>query len=445
MTKTRINCPNCRQPLVADIDQLFDVGQDPTAKQKFLSGMFNMAICQNCGYQGVLATPIVYHDPAKELLLTYFPPELNMPVQEQEQMIGPLITKITNSLPQEQRKAYLFRSQTMLTLQSMVETILEGDGITREMLAAQQQKLNLIQQFASANSAEEMTELASQEDEKIDSEFFTLLSRLIEASLGSGDESSARRLGEVQQVLLKSTTFGKQVAEQSKEVEAAIRALQAKGEKITRDELLDLIIKAPNELQLSVIVSMARPGIDYEFFAKLSDRIELAKGEEKARLQELREKLLEMTKAIDQQAETRMAQTRELVESLLQAADLSKAFAEVLPAVDEFFMEVVEEELQNARKQGDLERSAKLSQLNQLIEEANAPPPEFALIQEMLEAPDEATVQSLFAEHKDEITPEFLELLTQLVSRQPPEDATLNERLQLIYAKALRISMEANL
>src|SRR4030066_978607 len=121
MPKTRINCPNSRQPIIADIEQLFDVGQDPTAKQKFLAGMFNVAQCQSCGYQGLLATPIVYHDPAKELLLTYFPAELNLPVNEQEKMIGPLITQVTNGLPQEKRKAYLFRPQTMLTLQSMIE------------------------------------------------------------------------------------------------------------------------------------------------------------------------------------------------------------------------------------------------------------------------------------------------------------------------------------
>ena len=445
MPKTRINCPNCRQPIIADIEQLFDIGQDPTAKQKFLSGMFNVAQCQSCGYQGMLATPIVYHDPEKELLLTYFPPELGLPVNEQEKMIGPLITQVTNNLPQEKRKAYLFRPQTMLTLQSMVEKVLEADGITKEMLEAQQQKLNLIQQLANTKSAEAMAELAKQEDAKIDGDFFTILSRLIEASLGGGDEASARRLGEVQQVLLRSTTFGKQVAEQTKEVEAAIRSLQSAGDKITRDELLDLILKAPNDLQLSVMVSMARPGMDYEFFTKLSSRIEQSKGEEKSRLEKLRERLLEMTQAMDQQMETRLAQARQLVDGLLQAADLRQAMAQVLPAIDEFFLKVLEEELQVARKQGDLERSAKLSQINQLIEEASAPPPEFALIQEMLEAPDEESVLKLLNEHKEEITPEFIELLTQLVSRPQSENADLNTRLQMIYTHAVRMSMQANM
>src|SRR4030066_544058 len=106
MPKTRINCPNCRQPIIADIDQLFDIGQDPTAKQKFLSGMFNVAQCQSCGYQGMLATPIVYHDPEKELLLTYFPPEVGLACPEQERLIGSLINQVVSNLPQEKPNGY---------------------------------------------------------------------------------------------------------------------------------------------------------------------------------------------------------------------------------------------------------------------------------------------------------------------------------------------------
>lgn len=82
MPKTRINCPNCRQPVTADIEQLFDLNTDPGAKQRFLSGAFNLIQCPNCGYQGSVATPIVYHDPDKELLLTFVPGEIGLPRDE---------------------------------------------------------------------------------------------------------------------------------------------------------------------------------------------------------------------------------------------------------------------------------------------------------------------------------------------------------------------------
>jgi hypothetical protein len=206
-----------------------------------------------------------------------------------------------------------------------------------------------------------------------------------------------------------------------------------------------MIIKAPNDLQISVMVSMARPALDYEFFTKLSSRIEQATGEEKTRLEKLRENLLAMTNAMDQQIEARLTQSRQLLNGLLQAADLRQAMSQVLPAIDEFFMKVLEEELQAARKQGDLERSAKLSQINQLLEEASAPPPEFELIQEMLEADDDESLNKLMNEHKAEITPEFVEILTQLVTRPQADNDEMNQRLQKIYSQAVRMTMQANL
>ncbi len=58
----------------------------------------------HCGFEGPLSTPVVYHDPDKELLLTYFPPEMGLPVNEQERIIGPLIKQVSDSLPMELRK-----------------------------------------------------------------------------------------------------------------------------------------------------------------------------------------------------------------------------------------------------------------------------------------------------------------------------------------------------
>src|SRR4030042_4515834 len=180
MPKTRVNCPNCRQPMMADIDQLFDVGLDPAAKQKVLSGQFNIASCPNCGFRGMIATPLVYHDPNKELILTYFPPELGLPINEQERINGPLITRATNSLPPEKRKAYLLQPQAMLTMQTMLERILGADGITKDMIQAQQERMNLLQRLMNAPDST-IDEVAVKEDALIDNDFFTLLSRLIEA------------------------------------------------------------------------------------------------------------------------------------------------------------------------------------------------------------------------------------------------------------------------
>jgi len=430
MPKTRINCPNCRQPIMADIDQLFDVGQDPAAKQKILSGAFNLASCPNCGFKGMIATPLVYHDPNKELLLTYFPPELSLPINEQERIIGPLITRVTNSLPQEKRKAYLLQPQAMLTLQTMLERILSADGITKEMIQAQQERMNLLQKLVN-ESDESIAEITAKDDALFDSDFFNLLNRLIEASAVNGDQESAKRLNELQKKLLGLTTFGKQVQEQSKDVEAAIQAIQSAGKSLTREKLLEMVIKAPNETQLSVLVSLGRPGMDYEFFRLLSERIDRARGDGRERLITLRDQLLEMTMAVDKQMEEKVLQSKKNLNTILQSKNIQDTMAQNLALVDEFFVQVFNEEMEAARKAGDLEKISKLKQVEEVVDKASAPPPEVALIQEFLEAAEsDLELTKKLEEHKKEITPEFMDILSNLLVRtESGEDEELKSRM----------------
>ncbi|HOF27973.1 MAG TPA: CpXC domain-containing protein, partial [Anaerolineaceae bacterium] len=99
MAKTSVPCPQCRQPIAIELTRLFDTNTDPEAKQKLLSGSANYFQCPVCGFQGVYPSPIVYHDPEKELLLTFFPPDLNTPINEQERILGPMIKKAMDDLP----------------------------------------------------------------------------------------------------------------------------------------------------------------------------------------------------------------------------------------------------------------------------------------------------------------------------------------------------------
>src|SRR3990170_5299138 len=190
MPRTRINCPNCRQPIMADVQQLFDVNQDGSAKAKLLSGSVNFVQCPNCGYQGNLATPVVYHDPEKEMLLTFVPPELGIPRDEQERLIGALINQVVNKLAPEQRKGYLLRPKASLTLQNLVEQILEADGITRDMIQAQQARVNFLQRLLSASTPDVRWEILKQDEKLVDAELFTLFSRLLESATASGDQEA---------------------------------------------------------------------------------------------------------------------------------------------------------------------------------------------------------------------------------------------------------------
>jgi CpXC protein len=445
MPTTRINCPNCRQPISADIEQLFDVAQDPSAKQRLLSGATNMARCPHCGYQGVIATPMVYHDPSKELLLTFFPPELNLRMDEQERMIGPLINKVVNNLPQEQRKGYLLRPQAVLTMQGMIERVLEADGITREMIQSQQKRLNLIQRLVGM-SEEAVEQAAKDDDALIDAEFFSILNRLVESSMMAGDEASARALASLQRKLIPLTTAGRKIEAQNKEVQEAIHDLQELGEDLTREKLLDMLIDASSDVRMSVLASLSRPALDYEFFQLLTERIEEAKGSGRERLIQLRERLLEMTREIDRQIESRMEQSREFLNQLLKQEDIPAATEQNLGAIDDAFLQVLNSEMASARQKGDLEKIQKLGQVVQVIQQASTPPPEIELIENLLEEEDEEARQEWLEANRDKVTPEFVDTLTNLVGQsQDGRDRELSDRLQEVYRSVLRFSMKSNL
>lgn len=448
MAKTQTYCPRCKQPVVADVEQLFDAGNDPQAKQRFLSGQFNLIQCQHCGFSGNLSTPLVYHDPSKEILLTYFPPELGLPVNEQERLIGPMINQVVNRLPNEKRKAYLLRPRSMFTLQTMIETVLQADGITKEMLDAQQKRLGLLQRLMSTSAPDARLQIIKQEETLIDESFFSILNRLAEASMAQGDQQVARALAVIQQDALNNTQSGQALKTQAKETEDAIKALQDASQKgLTREKLLDMLAESNNETRLVTLVSMARSGLDYQFFQMLGERIDKSAPEKKQQLVDLRDKLLQMTQEIDKAVQAQYSVAREMLEKILAAPDVRKATEEYLEQISDLFVEVVDTEMKLARQKADLGRSGKLQTIMSVIQEASAPPPEVEFINELVEAGSDEERQRILNEHADMITPELLGVMNNLLAQmdQQKQSPEVKDQIDKAYRAALRFSMQASL
>jgi hypothetical protein len=448
MAKTTVSCPQCKQPVAADITRLFDVAQDPQAKQILLSGAYNLIECPNCGYRGQVPEPIVYHDPSKELLLTFFPPSMNVPVNQQEQMIGPLINRVMESLPMEQRKAYLLKPETMLTRQRLVERILEEDGVTPEMLEEQQKRLNLLQRLA-GTSPESRPEVIQQEEELVDEQLLMILQRLIQSAAASGEEQSANVLAGLQQQILENTEYGRKVLQQAQDQQAAMKALEdASKEGLTREKLLDMIVDAAgNEVQLATLVAMARGGMDYGFFQLLAERIQQSNGEEQAKLTELRENLLEMTHEIDEAIKEQEAAAGQLLDKILEQEDIEAATMEALPAISEIFLEVLRKRIQAARKDDNEAALKKLQAVTGAIQKVSAPGANVELIETLIQAENDEAINQILSENADEVTDEFMQFLLNLMnqtSQQAGNEATA-EKLQQVYRQALRFSMKRNL
>ncbi len=444
MSQTRTACPRCRTPLLAEVEQVVDVAVDPQAKQRLLSGSLNVIECQNCGYSGMLATPLVYHDPEKELLLTYFPPELGLPINEQERVMGPLISQVVNRLPAEKRKAYLLRPQLMLTFETLINRVLEADGITREMIEDQQKRLNLLRRLLSTTQSETRVEIIKQEEALIDENFFALLGQIGESAVHNNEQQMAQALMMLQQELLENTELGRKLKERAEETQAAIQSLQAASQAgLTREKLLDLIVEAPTETRRAALVGMARSGLDYQFFQILSDRIEAAAGPQREQLTALRDQLLEMTKAIDAEVQTQVQAAEDLLNSLVTAENIEAATEEHLPEFNDFFINVLKAELQAAQQKGDQARLEKLQRVVMVLQHASARP-EMELVEKLVSAGTDEARRTVLQANAEMVTPEFLEILNRLAVQSEAEgqQPEIVAALQAAYRSAMRFSME---
>lgn len=449
MAQTQIACPRCKQMIAANVEQLFDVTSDPQAKQRLLSGQVNYARCQFCGYQGRLATPVVYHDNDKELLLTFFPSELGLPVNEQERMIGPLIKQVMDRLPPEKRKGYLLKPQANLTYESMIETILGKDGISPEMLKEQQDRVQFIEKLMQITSKDVRTELIKQNTKIIDEQFFALFSRIAQSAMNSGQEQMARVLIDIQTQLLEETEYGRQLKESVGELEAAQHELQEAGQSLTREKLLDLVLESKSDARIRAYVSLARGGMDYTFFQTLTEKIEKASGDEKTRLEGIREKLLGFVADLDKQMEARVKQAQEFVESMLAAPDIEQAVTANLDKFTQDSVEIAQQMLKQATEKNEYERMGKLQKMIQVLQAASAPP-EIAIIEQLIQLPDAATIEEALAQNPEIVTQQLLDTLTGLATQmesQPdnPEAKAMSEKLSEVYKVALKVSMKKNM
>jgi len=436
----------------ANVEQLFDVTYEPASKQRLLSGQSNYARCPHCGYEGRLATPVVYHDNEKELLLTFFPFELGLPINEQEKMIGPLIKQVMDRLPPEKRKGYLLSPQANLTYESMMETILNKDGISSGMIKTQQERVQFIERLIQTTKAEVRSEMIKQNEKIIDEQFFGLFSRIAQNAMASGQEPIARALIELQKQLLDETEFGRKLKESVGEVEAATKVLQDAGKSLTRETLLDFVLEARSDARIRAYVSLARGGMDYVFFQNLTEKIDKADGDEKKRLESIREKLLGFVSEVDKQLEARFKQAQDFVEKILTQEDVEKATRENIEGFTQDSAEVVNQLLRQASEKNDYARMGKLQKMVQVLQEASAPPPEVAFIEQLIQAPDNAAMEKMLADNDAMINDQFVEALSGLVAQMDaqggqgnPEAKALGEKLGEVYKIALKYSMKKNL
>jgi hypothetical protein len=439
---TQIACPNCRTPIQANVEQLIDISVDPSAKAQLLSGSLNSAHCTTCGFEGMLSTLLVYHDPEKELLLTYVPVEINIPKDEQEKVIGQLINRVLDRLPPEDRKAYLLQPQSILTLQGLIDRILEADGITKEEIEAQREKMRLFEELL-RQPEEHLRLFVEEHDDEFDATFFQLATLTIQAT---NDQRASEMLAHRLNQALEFSTFGKKIQAQEDELQAAMDSLREEGEELSRERILELLIEAPNDDRVVALINLTRPALDYAFFQLLTEKIDAAEGDEKERLSTLRQTALEVTQQIDAMQQARAAQAAELLKTIAEAEDLEAAVEAALPAVDELFLGTLQANIRVAQERGDEDAINKLNEIDALLQKniAQALPKGIMLAQEVMRAEDAEAANTMMETNIENIDSDFLNsLMVGIQTAEESGDKETAERLRVSYKYGLHVSMRA--
>lgn len=453
MPQQQIACPQCRQPIIANIELIFDVSSDPGAKQRLLGGVSNVAQCQTCGFQGQVPTPIIYHDNEKELLLTFFPPALAIPINEQEQIVGPQIKKITDNLPPEKRKGYLLKSQTFFTYESMIERILGADGITPEMIKAQKDRIGIIEKLLTAKDDEARKVLINEDESLFDDQFFALFGQLAQAAAAQGQGETAGQMQAIEKVLLDETKYGQEIQSSMKEMEIAAQSLKDLGEGLTRETLLDLILESPSEAREQAYVNMARQGLDYEFFQMLTDKAEaVTDADKRKQVEDKRDRILAYIAEVDRQTEARLGQAQGFLQSILEQEDIAAATRANLQNFDQSVVQVLEAMLHKATEEEDAEILARLQKVVAVLQEASGPLPEYELIEKLLAASNDVDLVKVIEENEEKISDDLIKTLGGIVAQSQGQEDELSEQdkemfaqMERVYGAVLQFNMKKNM
>lgn len=410
-----IQCPACGHTYQTNIQTIIDVQQQPELKQALLAGQLNVAVCPQCGAATMLGTPLFYHDAEKQLYLVFIPQELNLSAEQEEGLIGEHTSALMTSLSSDAPRGYLLQPRRMMALATLIDTILEADGIPREVLEQQRLRVDLISQLASTFDDEaQFQQIFEQHRAEVTPELIATINAFIEHSPRGQEDDSVRVLVHLREKLI------------------ALTGLDAEQPDTASDsdihQAIDQLLNVSDE-EMEEVLAELRPIIDYHFFETWTARIDelQAAGNtaEAERLSQRRTQILETVERMDQEAQAMFETGANKLRELLQADDMKAALQANPQQIDEAFMLVLSANIAQAQRAGQNEMAARLEEINRLAIEViqESLPPEERLINTLMMTETPRQRNELLRSHAAEVTPAFVKKLNELADQQEQQGA----------------------
>jgi hypothetical protein len=360
---------------------------------------------------------MTYHDGEKEVCFVHMPSELNYTQEQQERFIGEATSTILAERPPGAPRGYLLTPRRFISLQSLVDAIMEADGVPPEVVAQQRRAIDLISTFAEAMEDEEkFARLVEQHKSELGYEFFALLSAFIDASIQERQDESASLLTQLRDKLATQSGFEGDTGEVSES---------------DREQLIDQLLAASEE-EMEEHIAESRHIIDYTFFQALTARIEAqeqaGQHDEAKRLASKREQILHTVERIDREAQAIFEASSSLLQKVMEAPDPRAVLEEHGGEISEAFMLVLSANIESARQAGREDIVSKLAEISEMaigVIQSRLPPDE-RLINDLLMTETSEASSALLRQNASLVTTEFVKKLNELADEQAKRGLTEN-------------------
>ena len=412
----QVQCPSCGTPFNTAVFSMIDLGANPELLSPLLSGQVNAAICSNCGAGGQLSAPLLIHHAANNFLGVFVPSTGQVDDVRTQKTIGDLTSRLMRDLPSEERKGYLLTPKQFFDWGKLIEVLWGFEGVTPEMLrrnADQRALLQSLMKLANDDSALKIG--VERSGDLIDLDFFGMLEQMVMAVSQQGQQEAAQNLLQLREKLIETTPAGEEVKKQQERAQALLEKI---SQTQSREELLTLVVNAWGEENgqdiVGSVAAATGPAFDYEFVMLLAAKIEATKDdEERTSLEDLRDLLVQIQSERQQNQQSAMQQVQALLQEVLQAEDPEAFMRQYTPAIDQTFLALIAANVKSAREQNATAAVNRLEQIYtialQIFDESL--PPEIHFMQELVGAPDANAVKKLLNEKRDQLTPDFVNML----------------------------------
>ena len=357
-----VRCPKCKAQSTGVTQQIIDA-HDISTKSAFLQGRMMDFRCQKCGATILAAIPTLYYDLHKEFAFIFAPSDLHLARTTQEKTISSIIDALAKSLPVEQRKAYILTPQRFLSLNAMIEAILQADGITTEVLQAQTAKAKLIEMLLQSPSEIALKQTAMAHAAELDYQFFEILTAYMQAAQMKDDQAGVQTFLGIRTLLGQWATEGRKIIA---EIDAKLGLVVIQS----REELIEKLQNANDDSERAALVATGHVLLDQAFFQLLNAATDTAANNgdisRVTALTDLSATVAKLKAAHEANSQAAMQRAAILFKAVVQSDTPDQVLKHNIQNIDEAFFIVLGGHIERARRQEQAEPARALELIGQL-------------------------------------------------------------------------------